>query len=244
MGVDDGQLLHGRGPPQVIEGVGELPVPALHEPIDVEIPLVVSLFGRRAPALDFPEHALAKTFEGNVVKLPEQLPVGLLDLMHRRTVLRTKGDWSGRWESNPRHTAWEAVVLPLNYARLSLEHSRATALAARAGAQSRGRSPDEAQRNPGQPIPHCATLPAGTAARRHSTRGVPPASTACIHDRSMLWPVTMTPTRLSAGWPRSCISAARAAAPAPSASVCVSLNRMRIASAISASETSTMQIGR
>ena len=25
--------------------------------------------------------------------------------------------WSGRWESNPRHTAWEAVVLPLNYAR-------------------------------------------------------------------------------------------------------------------------------
>src|SRR6266542_3766497 len=41
--------------------------------------------------------------------------------------------WSGRWESNPRHTAWEAVVLPLNYARLSLEHSRATALAARAG---------------------------------------------------------------------------------------------------------------
>jgi hypothetical protein len=25
--------------------------------------------------------------------------------------------WSGRWESDPRHTAWEAVVLPLNYAR-------------------------------------------------------------------------------------------------------------------------------
>jgi hypothetical protein len=29
----------------------------------------------------------------------------------------TLGNWSGRWESNPRHTAWEAVVLPLNYAR-------------------------------------------------------------------------------------------------------------------------------
>ena len=27
--------------------------------------------------------------------------------------------WSGRRESNPRHTAWEAVVLPLNYARLT-----------------------------------------------------------------------------------------------------------------------------
>ncbi len=26
-------------------------------------------------------------------------------------------DWSGRWESNPRHSAWEADVLPLNYAR-------------------------------------------------------------------------------------------------------------------------------
>jgi hypothetical protein len=25
--------------------------------------------------------------------------------------------WSGRWESNPRHLAWEASVLPLNYAR-------------------------------------------------------------------------------------------------------------------------------
>jgi hypothetical protein len=26
--------------------------------------------------------------------------------------------WSGRWESNPRHSAWEADVLPLNYARV------------------------------------------------------------------------------------------------------------------------------
>src|SRR5690606_11927847 len=25
--------------------------------------------------------------------------------------------WSGRWGSNPRHSAWEADVLPLNYAR-------------------------------------------------------------------------------------------------------------------------------
>src|SRR5487761_2706870 len=31
----------------------------------------------------------------------------------------TRGwNWSGRRESNPRHTAWEAVVLPLNYARI------------------------------------------------------------------------------------------------------------------------------
>jgi integrase len=32
---------------------------------------------------------------------------------------RQKGSkyWSGRWESNPRHSAWEADVLPLNYAR-------------------------------------------------------------------------------------------------------------------------------
>ena len=27
------------------------------------------------------------------------------------------GDWSGRRESNPRHQAWEACVLPLNYSR-------------------------------------------------------------------------------------------------------------------------------
>ena len=25
---------------------------------------------------------------------------------------------SGRWGSNPRHSAWEADILPLNYARL------------------------------------------------------------------------------------------------------------------------------
>src|SRR5712691_4973788 len=41
-------------------------------------------------------------------------------------------NWSGRWESNPRHTAWEAVVLPLNYARkadcYSHEHGDCTRL--------------------------------------------------------------------------------------------------------------------
>ena len=26
-------------------------------------------------------------------------------------------DWSGRWDSNPRHSAWEADALPLSYAR-------------------------------------------------------------------------------------------------------------------------------
>jgi hypothetical protein len=25
--------------------------------------------------------------------------------------------WSGRWESNPQRPAWEAGILPLNYAR-------------------------------------------------------------------------------------------------------------------------------
>ncbi len=31
--------------------------------------------------------------------------------------LQSSVGWSGRWESNPRHSAWEADVLPLNYAR-------------------------------------------------------------------------------------------------------------------------------
>src|SRR5262249_12814555 len=35
----------------------------------------------------------------------------------RRKAAPCSGNWSGRRESNPRHTAWEAVVLPLNYAR-------------------------------------------------------------------------------------------------------------------------------
>jgi hypothetical protein len=33
---------------------------------------------------------------------------------------RSSEGWSGRWESNPRHSAWEADVLPLNYARIYL----------------------------------------------------------------------------------------------------------------------------
>ena len=32
-------------------------------------------------------------------------------------------DWSGRGESNPRHSAWEADVLPLNYARDRVTHT-------------------------------------------------------------------------------------------------------------------------
>ena len=34
--------------------------------------------------------------------------------------------WSGRWESNPRHSAWEADVLPLNYARSQTSLIRAS----------------------------------------------------------------------------------------------------------------------
>ena len=53
--------------------------------------------------------------------------------------------------------------------------------------------------------------------------GVFPASTACIHARSILWPLRITaadpPRRLS----RSFTSAASAAAPAPSAQLCVAL---------------------
>ena len=33
---------------------------------------------------------------------------------------RNNIDWSGRRESNPRHAAWEATVLPLNYARVGV----------------------------------------------------------------------------------------------------------------------------
>ena len=37
----------------------------------------------------------------------------------RSRQVSSRGIWSGRWESNPRHSAWEADVLPLNYARVS-----------------------------------------------------------------------------------------------------------------------------
>src|SRR5437588_4939451 len=50
--------------------------------------------------------------------------------------------WSGRRESNPRHTAWEAVVLPLNYARASIsiaKPGRDQQGARRAGANDQSR---------------------------------------------------------------------------------------------------------
>ena len=70
----------------------------------------------------------------------------------RRPVLRSLGDgvpgwngdevkvWSGRWESNPRHTAWEAVVLPLNYAR-NLRQDSEPGGAAASRNQCAGRTP-------------------------------------------------------------------------------------------------------
>ena len=36
------------------------------------------------------------------------------------TIEKPQEKWSGRRESNPRHSAWEADVLPLNYARAYL----------------------------------------------------------------------------------------------------------------------------
>jgi hypothetical protein len=41
-----------------------------------------------------------------------------------------ESDWSGRWESNPRHSAWEADVLPLNYARALLRNHNTAVRAA------------------------------------------------------------------------------------------------------------------
>src|SRR5260370_41325993 len=46
--------------------------------------------------------------------------------------LQSSVGWSGRWESNPRHSAWEADVLPLNYARAIAQNSEARCRAARA----------------------------------------------------------------------------------------------------------------
>ena len=58
---------------------------------------------------------------------------------------------------------------------------------------------------------------------RQQTLGVPPASTVCIHVRSMFCPVRMTAARRPCSRPRSLDSAANAAAPAPSAQLWVAL---------------------
>jgi len=59
--------------------------------------------------------------------------------------------------------------------------------------------------------------------RRQPTRGVSPASTVCIHGRSMFCPLRITATRRPCSRSRSLITAASAAAPAPSAQLWVAL---------------------
>ena len=40
-------------------------------------------------------------------------------------ICRVHKKWSGRWGSNPRRPAWEADILPLNYARSLKQHQHA-----------------------------------------------------------------------------------------------------------------------
>src|SRR6202012_5446316 len=66
---------------------------------------------------------------------------------------RRREGWSGRWESNPRHSAWEADVLPLNYARAARRIAKQTGLR-----QERAVSQTVA---PAHDLRHCAEDDAG-----------------------------------------------------------------------------------
>jgi hypothetical protein len=76
-------------------------------------PIKEKIGGKLRRGSEFPLQRSAKPpalIEATVAKLAE---FGLAC----QPKLRSSVGWSGRWESNPRHSAWEADVLPLNYAR-------------------------------------------------------------------------------------------------------------------------------
>ncbi len=77
------------------------------------------------------------------------------------------GNWSGRRESNPRHTAWEAVVLPLNYARASpsIAKARCQRQGAKARPQAISRGRIACAIRPWRAPGFCAGWPAGSCRR-------------------------------------------------------------------------------
>jgi hypothetical protein len=81
-----------------------------------------------AEALAWDEESVDRIIKGYVTRdAPLRDRIKRLDQNARRTETVKSAEkkltrksakcWSGRWESNPRHSAWEADVLPLNYAR-------------------------------------------------------------------------------------------------------------------------------
>ena len=68
-----------------------------------------------------------------------------------RQIIDVKGYfWSGRGESNPRHSAWEADVLPLNYARESATTD--SGFCARGASEALGAARSKLKRRT-QPVP-------------------------------------------------------------------------------------------
>ena len=59
-------------------------------------------------------------FEPMTSSLPRKCSTPELGQLRCRSLVRagaTPEKWSGRWNSNPRHSAWKAEALPLSYAR-------------------------------------------------------------------------------------------------------------------------------
>src|SRR5262249_41753982 len=79
MRLDYSELLHRRGPPEIVERARNLPVAAVDQSIKLQVTLVVRLRRLRGDPNDVFKHGFAKTFERKSVKFPEQLPVGLFD---------------------------------------------------------------------------------------------------------------------------------------------------------------------
>lgn len=109
-------------------------------------------------------------------------------------------DWSGRWGSNPRHPAWEAGVLPLNYARAHTQSPRTKGFRAQ---EAKSRAPAaEEQTAHGSPLRerkshgfYHGCSPRVSRAKLAPTRLDPPASQRTQEGRGYRLPVS---TSLSA----------------------------------------------
>lgn len=88
---------------------------ALHENGLREASRIHASNGKKVP---IPSPVQTSPMNGKMVLRVKKTPV--IQESERNRNQKRKEEWSGRRGSNPRHQAWEACVLPLNYSRTRL----------------------------------------------------------------------------------------------------------------------------
>src|SRR5262249_37261933 len=87
-GTESADLDQRRRPARIVEGLCQLSVPVVDEPVEVPVPVVVALAGVGDDPPGLLQDPRAKALQGYLLELPEQLPVQLLDLAQHERSLR------------------------------------------------------------------------------------------------------------------------------------------------------------